>query len=201
MLLIKDLQTSLLDIPLLEVAAGECVAVMGPSGAGKSLLLRAIADLDPNTADISFDGISREQFAPCDWRRRISLIPAESGWWADIVGDHFSTDLPADALLTELNLPSDILGWPVSRLSSGERHRLAIARSLALCPKVLLLDEPTAALDADAIQRVEALLTRQREAGVALLLITHDANQAGRMASRTLHIAGGRLTDAREATL
>jgi ABC-type phosphate transport system ATPase subunit len=86
-----------------------------------------------------------------------------------------------------------VLGWEVRRLSTGERHRLAIARALALEPGVWLFDEPTAALDAVAARRVEAVIRQGRDCGAAILLVTHDDIQATRLADRTLTMADGRL--------
>jgi ABC-type iron transport system FetAB ATPase subunit len=73
----------------LQLAAGELVFISGPSGAGKSLLLRAIADLDPNGGEVLLDERPRSAIAAPEWRRRVGLLPAESGWWADRVGAHF----------------------------------------------------------------------------------------------------------------
>ncbi len=75
------------DAKRLVVPAGSCVVLMGASGSGKTRLLRAIADLDPNTGTISCDGADRRAMPASDWRRKVSFVPAESGWWADIVGD------------------------------------------------------------------------------------------------------------------
>jgi ABC-type iron transport system FetAB ATPase subunit len=73
----------------LQLAAGELVFISGPSGAGKSLLLRAIADLDPNAGEVLLDQQPRSELPAPEWRRRVGLLPAESGWWADRVGAHF----------------------------------------------------------------------------------------------------------------
>ena len=89
MLVIEDLKTALFGPLDMSVAPGECVAVMGPSGAGKSIFLRAIADLDPSNGEVTLDGAARSAMAAPDWRRKVALVPAESGWWADIVGEHF----------------------------------------------------------------------------------------------------------------
>ena len=87
---IRDLRTHLLKPASLLLSAGECIAVLGPSGAGKTLLLRAIADLDPNEGLVCLDGRDRSTIAGPEWRRLIGYVPAEPGWWADTVGEHFS---------------------------------------------------------------------------------------------------------------
>ena len=87
---VRDLRTNLLKPASFSLSAGECVAVRGPSGAGKTLLLRAIADLDPNEGLVCLDGHDRSMIAGPEWRRLIGYVPAEPGWWAETVGEHFS---------------------------------------------------------------------------------------------------------------
>ncbi len=177
------------------MAAGECLALRGPSGAGKSLLLRAIADLDPNEGRVSLDGESREDMPAPDWRRRVAYLAAEPGWWADKVADHFADWQAARPLVEALGLPADCGDWPVARLSTGEKQRLAQARSLLMEPRALLLDEPTSGLDPDAVERVEALIRARQEAGAAVLWVTHDRVQAQRVARRWLEIDKGQLRE------
>jgi len=179
----------------LDVAGGECVVVTGPSGAGKSLLLRAIADLDPSVGQVSLDGIEREAMAAPAWRAQVCYLAAEPGWWADSVAEHF-TDWPAAAPLIErLSLPLEIGAKPVAVCSTGERQRLALARALTRQPKVLLLDEPTSALDGGARAAVESLLAECRAAGMALIWVSHDADQARRVATRRIEVADGQVTE------
>ncbi|MDH3196397.1 MAG: energy-coupling factor ABC transporter ATP-binding protein [Hyphomicrobiales bacterium] len=199
MLSARDLASPVLGPVSLDVAAGECVAVMGASGAGKSLLLRAIADLDPNDGDVALNGIARNAIPANAWRQQVALVPAESGWWADIVGEHFIAVPPDMDLLEALGLAAESLTWTVARLSSGEKHRLAILRALSLRPKALLLDEPSASLDEHSTERLEAVLQRQRASGVPIVLVTHDAAQAERLATRIITMAGGRIAGQRDA--
>ncbi len=179
----------------LSVAAGECVCVSGASGSGKSLLLRALADLDPHEGTALLDGASAETLPPPEWRRRVGLLPAESHWWADRVGDHFSAwDAP---LATRLGFAEEARDWSVARLSTGERQRLALLRLLANHPEVLLLDEPTAALDGENVTRVEALITEyRREHEAAVVWVSHDPRQVERVADRRLRLQDGRLVEA-----
>jgi ABC-type iron transport system FetAB ATPase subunit len=177
----------------LRVADGECVAVMGPSGAGKTRLLRAIADLDPNQGEVAAGGVDRARVSGPAWRRVVGYVPAESGWWAETVGPHFPDSDGCRALLAELRLAADVLDWPVARLSTGERQRLALGRALARAPRALLLDEPTGALDEQARGLVEAILRHQLEAGTPILMVTHDRTQAERLAARIVHVANGCL--------
>jgi ABC-type iron transport system FetAB ATPase subunit len=196
MLSVRHLSAPGIAVDALEVARGECVAVMGPSGAGKTRLLRAIADLDPNAGDLNLGGVDRAAVSGPAWRRLVGYVPAESGWWAERVGAHFAEPRGAQAPLAEMGLPADVLDWPTARLSSGERQRLALARALLLAPRALLLDEPTAALDEDTRGIVEAILRRRLEAGAAILMVTHDPAQARRMAARVLRVVAGRACEA-----
>ena len=179
-----------------DLAAGECVAVRGPSGSGKTLLLRALADLDPNEGEVSLDGQRRDAMPAYLWRRRVVYLPAESGWWADAVAAHFRDWSGAEPLLEPLGLPPDCGRWPVLRLSTGERQRLALIRALVLEPRVLLLDEPTSGLDPDATAAVERLITERLLRGASALWVTHDADQAKRIAARRLAVDGGRVSEA-----
>ncbi len=199
MLSVRDLSSAVLGPVSLQVAAGECVAVMGASGAGKSLLLRAIADLDPNDGDVALNGVTRNAMPANAWRRQVALVPAESGWWADIVSEHFIAAPPDMGLLEALGLAVEALSWTVARLSSGEKHRLAILRALSLRPKALLLDEPTASLDKAATEKLEAVLQKRRADGVPIVLVTHDAAQAERLATCIITMAGGRISDQQDA--
>ena len=191
-LTLHALATELLEPLDLHVAAGECVALRGPSGSGKSRLLRAIADLDPAEGSVSLGEETREAMSAPRWRRRVGLLGAESQWWHERVGEHF----PAvdEERLGRLGFGPEVLQWEISRLSSGEKQRLSLARLLANEPEALLLDEPTANLDADNGARVEALVAHYREQrGAAVLWIGHDPAQLARVAQRRLHIEGRRL--------
>lgn len=175
------------------LASRSCVMLSGPSGAGKTRLLRCIADLDPNHGEVRLDGTPREAIAPSQWRRQVGLLPAESHWWADRVGLHFRSPCPPD-LVTDLGLSVAMLEVSPDRLSSGERQRFALARLLANQPAVLLLDEPTAHLDASSARRVEAVTRRYREtSGASVLWVSHDLDQIGRVGMRHWRMGQGRI--------
>jgi ABC-type iron transport system FetAB ATPase subunit len=191
---IKGLETNGIGPLDLELQSGDCVCLSGPSGSGKSLTLRAIADLDPHRGELAIDDEASTAMPAPRWRRRVGLLPAESQWWADTVEDHF----PArdDKHLTQMGFDSSALEWKVGRLSTGEKQRLALARLLANTPEVLLLDEPTAALDKENVAQVEALIeTYRKEYGAAVIWVSHDPDQIRRVSQRHLRLKAGRWED------
>ena len=196
MLKIRGLMRPGLESADLDVAAGECVAVSGPSGAGKTLFLRAIVDLDPNQGDVALDDRPRAEMPAPEWRRHVVYVPAEAGWWAERVGEHFSDPAIAAPLVTRLGLPAAALEWEVARLSTGEKQRLALARALVTSPRALLLDEPTSGLDPETAMTVESMLHERAADGIAILIVTHDARQAARLARRQYRMAKGKLAPA-----
>jgi ABC-type multidrug transport system ATPase subunit len=169
----------------LVVAAGRCTVLSGTSGSGKSLLLRMIADLDPNTGNVRLGQTSREAMSGPAWRREVIYVAADAGWWADDVRAHFDDFEKIrhrlDWLTHALGLRPDILSAQVSHLSTGERQRLALIRALVRRPRFLLLDEPTSALDRDTTLAVEAVLREAMAEGIGLLVVSHNAEQAARL--------------------
>ncbi|MDN5000482.1 ATP-binding cassette domain-containing protein [Bradyrhizobium sp. GCM10027634] len=174
-----------------ELKGGECVALQGPSGAGKTLLLRSIADLDPNEGAVKLDGQLRETMPAPAWRKQVTYLAAEPGWWAETVQDHFTSWDDALPLLERLRLPDTCGPWPIQRLSTGERQRLALVRALVLQSRVLLLDEPTSALDTASAAAVESLIADRVSEGTSVIWTTHDDAQARRVGSRVLLMNSG----------
>jgi ABC-type iron transport system FetAB ATPase subunit len=173
----------------IQVGPGECLFLSGPSGVGKSLLLRAIADLDPHEGEIHLNGVEYREIAGPAWRRRMGLLTTDSPWWLPQVADHFPAgSLPAP-LLAELDLPEEALAWPIVRLSSGERQRLALIRLLLHQPMALLLDEPTANLDDRTARQVEEMVMsyRQRQQ-IPLIWVSHQTEQIHRLGGRLLQM-------------
>ena len=199
------------------VERGECVALSGPSGCGKTLLLRALADLDLAEGAVSLDGTDRNEMPAPDWRRQVGWLPAESSWWAESVWEHFPRlgnnhtfegviipelgKLGGDfsehweksfQTLEKLGFEEDVLGWRIDRLSTGEKQRLALFRLLLNEPKVLLLDEPTAALDVSNVWKVEEVISNVRKTtGAAVVWVSHNSEQIARVADRHLQLWEG----------
>ncbi|PIE16142.1 MAG: ATP-binding protein [Rhodobacterales bacterium] len=176
MLDIQNLRRLMVGPLSLTLQDGECAALGGASGA--------------------IGSGARDQMSATEWRKRVALLPANSGWWLDRVRGHFQNPEAIRGQLDQLDLPPQILDWRVNRLSTGEKHRLALLRCLENAPEVLLMDEPTAALDPDTTLKVEALLKQQLANGVSVLLITHDQQQPRRIAHRLLHLQDGQIHEA-----
>lgn len=177
------------------LAAGECVSITGKSGSGKSVFLRLVADLDPGTGSVALSGRRREDFAAPVWRSRVVYQAAEPAWWAPTPVQHFppSTAGRVAELMASLGLASELLHADMGRLSTGERQRLALIRSLMCGPAVLLLDEPAASLDLASTLAMEAVLLKQLASGLAIVMVTHSREQADRMGQRHYAMQAGRL--------
>lgn len=156
-----------------------------------------IADLIPSSGDVRIGSTSRESLSGPAWRREVVYVAAESGWWADDVRSHFEIrdvlNLALPALLRALHLRDDILDAQVSHLSTGERQRLALLRAITLRPRFLLLDEPTSGLDRDSTLAVEAILNDRMTAGMGLLVVTHNTEQAARLQGKHLRLCAAGL--------
>ena len=178
-----------------ELHSGECIALQGASGVGKSLLLRAIADLDPNEGILKLDGVLRESMPAPAWRKKVTYVAAEPGWWAETVQEHFPAWGEALPFVEKLGLPVACGTWNIQRLSTGEKQRLGLVRALMLDSRVLLLDEPTSALDADSTKTVESMIADRASIGAGIIWSTHDKAQAQRVGSRLFAMSGGRIEE------
>lgn len=178
----------------LSIDRGETVTLSGPSGTGKTLFLRALADLDDHKGQAWLEDRRCTDYPPTDWRRTVCYLPAESFWWGELVEEHFPDGKVNH--ISELGLSAEIPKWTVSRLSSGERQRLAIARLLSVEPSVLLLDEPTANLDPTNTRLVEDVIHTYQSGTDALVIWTsHDQAQRDRLGERHWVIQNGGIVD------
>ncbi|MEA2476118.1 MAG: UDP-glucose/iron transport system ATP-binding protein [Actinomycetota bacterium] len=175
-------------------------AIVGPSGAGKTSLLRCLNRLeDPDSGSVLLDGRDIKNFDPTTVRKRIGMIfqtPAlfEGGVRANLAYGLTATDDDRLAkALTVAGLPTSFLDRESTALSVGQAQRVCIARALTRDPEVILMDEPTSALDKDAAARVESLIVSLAERDLAIVLVTHNLEQAQRVASRALLLVDGRI--------
>jgi thiamine transport system ATP-binding protein len=192
---------SVLDAVSLEVSAGEVVAVFGPSGSGKSTLLRAVAGLvEVESGRVVIDGVDVTSVPT--HRRRVGMVFQDEQLFPhrDVAGNvAFGLEMAGvgrrerESRVEELLSAVGLDGFgdrDVSTLSGGEAKRVALARSLAPRPAVLLADEPLTGLDADLHDRlaveVGAVL---RESGTTTLWVTHDRAEAALVADRSVSLA------------
>lgn len=192
---VKGLQGA--HVPPVSFALGEAevLTVRGESGVGKSQMLRALADLSPHEGEIRLSGTEQQAMPATEWRRQVVLVPAESGWWAETVAAHFAAR-PPSSWWERLRLPAALWDAPVERLSSGERQRLAVLRTLVLEPRVLLLDEPTANLDqGNARAMADLLLDYVAEHAAAAVWVSHNPDEIAARGHKRLEMTaeGGLL--------
>ena len=179
----------------LTLREGELTALEGPSGVGKTALLRAIVRLDePAAGRVLLDGTDVRELDPRALRRRVGFVAQAPVMLPGTVRDNLAYGLAAAeepalaGALAATGLDLGFLDRDATRLSGGEQARVAIARALTRDPGALLLDEPTASLDPDATAVIERLLGELAGRGVGLLVVTHDAAQAERIADRTVRL-------------
>jgi sulfonate transport system ATP-binding protein len=173
----------------LDIAPGEFVALLGASGAGKSTLLKILADLDE--VDHGTVLVPRARSVVFQEPR---LIPSLRVWRNVLLGRRHPARAAATTALEEVGLAGHADAWPRT-LSGGEAQRVALARALVREPSLLLLDEPFAALDALTRLRMQGLVAQLCERhNPAVLLVTHDVDEAIRLADRTAVLKDGRVS-------
>ena len=173
----------------LRIEQGEFVALLGRSGSGKTTLLRTLAGLDPA------EGQSvRTPSARAVVFQEPRLLPWKRVWRNVTLGlSGGDAKARAEAALAEVGLEHRATVWP-STLSGGEAQRVALARALVREPRLLLLDEPFASLDAlTRIRMHDLVLSLWRRHAPAVLIVTHDVDEAIALADRVLVLDGGRI--------
>lgn len=195
-----------LQLEALDIFEGEILALVGPSGAGKSTLLGLLNFLEPpTTGQIFYRGNPVDSASiSLELRREITTVFQRPVLLTASVRDNIAMGLrlrgtPAsdmvDALLGRIGL-AEMARAPAHKLSGGEMQRVALARALAIQPRVLLLDEPTANLDPYNVGLIEELVRAQnRERGTTVVLVTHNIFQAKRLAHRVGLLLNGQLVE------
>lgn len=195
----------------LEIKEGEIVTIIGPSGSGKSTLLRCMNLLEvPEEGQVIFEGTDllspktnlneiREQIGMVF--QNFNLFPNKT------VGENITLALKllkkldeksarqiALDLLIRVGLADKIDMYP-AKLSGGQKQRVAIARSLALNPKLMLFDEPTSALDPEMVKEVLEVMKELGESGMTMVIVTHEMNFARNVATRAIFIDQGQVLE------
>jgi polar amino acid transport system ATP-binding protein len=201
----------------LGVARGEVVCVIGPSGSGKSTLLRCLALLEaPTHGSISMEGqliatAKRDSVLERRIRRarpEIGMVFQQFNLWPHRTALGNVIEAPmlvkgmsraeaiaaGEALLAGVGLADKRDEYPI-RLSGGQQQRLAIARALAMQPKVMLFDEVTSALDPELVQEVLQVMRGLAHRGMTMLVVTHEMRFAGEVADRILFMDQGVIVE------
>jgi len=188
------------------IPAAGVTALVGPSGSGKSTLLRCCNRLEaPTQGVVRFHGLDIAELDVLALRRRVSMVfqrPTPfSGTCRDNlrVADPEIDDTRAGALLARVRLGPEFLDRNATQLSGGEAQRLCLARSLAVEPEVVLMDEVTSSLDPTARRALEELARSLADDGVPIVWVTHDLGQVRRLADTTLVVVRGHIADGDEA--
>ncbi|GAA3819730.1 amino acid ABC transporter ATP-binding protein [Amycolatopsis tucumanensis] len=195
----------------LEVPKGQVVVVLGPSGSGKSTLCRAINRLEPiNSGEIEVDGqpLPAEGKALAALRAEVGMVfqsfnlfahktIVENVMLAPVKVRKIGQDearKTAMQLLDRVGIANQAQKYP-AQLSGGQQQRAAIARALAMKPKVMLFDEPTSALDPEMVQEVLDTMTGLAKEGMTMLVVTHEMGFARRAANRVVFMSDGEIVE------
>jgi putative ABC transport system ATP-binding protein len=181
---------------------GSVTCLLGASGSGKSTLLRLCNRLEvPTSGQVRFRGQPLDELDPLALRRTVGMVFQRPTPFPGTVRDNFLVAVP-DAteaqmrdMLDRVRLPEAFLDREADSLSGGEQQRGSLARTLITGPEVLLMDEPTSALDPAATKALEELGRELAEAGMPVLWVTHDLQQADRIADRRIVLVRGRVAD------
>lgn len=193
----------LLDRISVEVADGaNLTCILGPSGSGKSTLLRLCNRLEvPTSGTVAFRGDDIAALDPLALRRTVGMVFQRPTLFPGTVRDNLrvaapdASDAAMVAALERAALDASFLSRVGDALSGGEAQRACLARTLLAEPEVLLMDEPTSALDPTATGELERLGRDLVGAGMPILWVTHDLEQADRIADHRLTLDAGRLID------
>lgn len=206
---IKDLvyeadNTKILRGITLDVEKGDCISIVGQSGSGKSTFLKLCSDLIPVTSgELYFEGKNYNEFNPLELRRKISYCVQLPHLFGDKVVENLEFPFKIRkkhmdkekviALLKRFNLDETFLYKDVKSLSGGEKQRIALIRNFIFEPKVLLLDEATAALDKENARVIEEYIKELNDKGVTVLWITHSKEQSEGIFNKRIAIDEGKI--------
>jgi len=195
----------------LEVESGEVVVICGPSGSGKSTLIRCVNRLEPiQSGEITVNGMSLNdpRLKPARLRGEVGMVFQQFNLYPHLkVLDNIclapmkvrglsrsEAQSRAMALLAKVGIADKAEAYP-AQLSGGQQQRVAIARSLAMEPKIMLFDEPTSALDPEMINEVLEVMAGLAREGMTMVVVTHEMGFAKRVADRIIFMDDGRLIE------
>ena len=195
----------------LDVASGEVVVVLGPSGSGKSTMLRCINGLEPvDSGEVVFDGkdVTRAGRGINRLRSEIGMVFQQFDLFPHLTVVENITLGPtevkrvskaeakkrAEALLDKVGIPEKADSYP-GELSGGQQQRVAIARGLAMNPKLMMFDEPTSALDPEMIKEVLDVMLDLAASGMTMIVVTHEMGFARHAAKRVVFMDEGRVIE------
>lgn len=198
-----DHRTILKDINF-KVDKGDTIAIIGPSGSGKSTLLKQLNHLiEPTSGTLYLNGKPYYDYTPENIRMKVSYLMQQSEMIGTTIEDNLK--FPSEArnqafdkdkalnLLEKVGLGNYDLSAEIEHMSGGEKQRITIARQLMFEPEVLLLDESTSALDTHNKERVEEIIFKMAEEGIAILWITHSDDQSMRHFQKRMTIIDGEI--------
>ena len=184
-----------------EAADHRITVLSGPSGSGKTTLLRLCNRLEvPTEGRVAFRGEDLTDLDPLALRRRVGMGFQRPTLFPGTLCENFEVATPSDhpafeAALVAVGLPAGWLDRPAEELSGGEAQRACLARTLLTRPEVLLMDEPTSSLDHEATRLLEDLGVGLARQGLAIVWVSHDLDQARRIADETIVLIDGEVAD------
>ncbi|WP_461676241.1 ABC transporter ATP-binding protein [Staphylococcus warneri] len=203
-----DHRTILKDINF-KVDKGDTIAIIGPSGSGKSTLLKQLNHLiEPTLGTLYLNGKPYHDYTPESIRMKVSYLMQQSEMIGTTIEDNMK--FPSEArnqafdkdkalnLLEKVGLGDYDLSAEIEHMSGGEKQRITIARQLMFEPELLLLDESTSALDTHNKERVEDIIFKMAEEGIAILWITHSDDQSMRHFQKRMTIIDGEIAKIEE---
>lgn len=213
-LTINDLSLTLKNRTILKnincsIVPGSCTVIIGPSGSGKSSLLKTINLLNEyDSGYINFKGVDIRKISKLDLRKKIGMVFQQYNLFDHLTVlenctlalkyvlnlDDKSANRTADIYLSKVKMNGFYNVYP-RQLSGGQQQRVAIARAMCLQPEVLLLDEPTAALDPEMSNEVIETIKALAEEGVTMIYVTHEINLARNLADQIIFLEEGEVVD------
>lgn len=194
-----------LDINELEIKENKITCIVGKSGGGKTTLLKLLNNmLSIDSGSLTFKGLEINDYDPVQLRREVLMLPQNPAMFPGTIKDNFTRALeytegkPLDekvyySLLQKVDI-NHKLTTDTSKLSGGEKQRLALARVLLLKPEVLLLDEPSSALDEDTEEFIiQMVVSFIREKEGTLIMVTHSSNVANKYGDTIISLNNGQI--------